>query len=257
MKLRALVLTGYGINCEQESRHAIEKSGGEATITHLNKVIGNPSLLEDYNMLFIPGGFSFGDSLGSGKVFSNKMKFRLEYPLQEFVKSGKLVMGVCNGFQVLIKMGLLPVPDFRQRVTMVGNDSGKFEDRWVLLKANRESPCIFTKGTEHMFLPVRHGEGKFVPSDDAALNELKRDNLIVFQYIDGEERLAGYPYNPNGSVENIAAICDKTGRIFGIMPHPEAFHMIENCPYWTKGKIREAQGLKIFRNAVEYIREKH
>lgn len=257
MKLRALVVTGYGINCERESSYAIEKSGGDATIVHLNKVIESPSILEDYNMLFIPGGFSFGDALGSGKVFSNKMKFRLRYPLEDFVKSGKLVLGICNGFQVLVKMGLLPVSDFKQRVTMVGNDSGKFEDRWVLLKANKESPCIFTKGIGHTFLPVRHGEGKFVASDEATLNELKRDNLVVFQYIDGKGNLAGYPFNPNGSVENIAGICDSTGRVFGMMPHPEAFHMVQNCPYWTKGKIKEAQGIHIFRNAVKYIEEKH
>lgn len=257
MELRALVVTGYGVNCERESKAAIEKSGGKADIMHLNRIIDGPSVLEDYNFLFLPGGFSFGDALGSGKVLSNKINFKLHYPLKDFVESGKLVMGVCNGFQVLVKMGLLPKQDFRQRVTLVGNESGKFEDRWVLLENNKNSPCIFTKGIDRLFLPIRHGEGKFVTETDAVLDEIEKENQVVLRYIDGNGKRAGYPYNPNGSVNNIAGICDKTGRIFGLMPHPEAFQNVENCPYWTTGKIKEAQGLKIFKNAVKYMEEKH
>ena len=149
MSLKALVLTGYGINCENESKYAIEKSGGVADIYHLNKVIENPKLMEDYNMLMVPGGFSFGDDLGSGKVFGNKMKFKLKDQLSDFVKEGKLVLGVCNGFQILVKMGLLPEPDFQQRVTLINNDSGHYEDRWVILKGNLKSPCVFSKGIDY------------------------------------------------------------------------------------------------------------
>lgn len=254
MSLRALVLYGYGVNCQAESKYAIEKSGGHADIVHLNKVLDNPGMLKQYNMLFLPGGFSFGDDLGSGKVFCNKMKFKLRNELQEFVTDNNLVLGICNGFQMLVKMGLLPEPDFRQRVTLIANESGHFEDRWVMLKGNPASPCVFTKGIGSLLVPVRHGEGKFVPQSDGVLKELKEKNLIVFQYIDEKGDLAGYPYNPNGSVEGIAGICDKTGRIFGMMPHPEAFNIVENCPYWIRGTVKEPYGLRIFRNAVDYFK---
>ncbi|VVC04391.1 Phosphoribosylformylglycinamidine synthase subunit PurQ [Candidatus Bilamarchaeum dharawalense] len=254
MALKALVVTGYGINCENESKYAIEKSGGTAEIVHVNKVLENPKMLGNYNMFFIPGGFAFGDDLGSGKVFGNKMKFKIKDQLDEFVKAGNLVVGICNGFQALVKMGLLPVPDFQQRVSLVGNDSGHFEDRWVILKTNKDSPCIYTKGMEHLLVPVRHGEGKFIPKNESILKEMRENNLVVFQYVDENGNLAGYPYNPNGSVDNIAALCDKTGRIFGMMPHPEAFNIPENCPYWIRGGIKEALGLRIFKNTVEFMR---
>lgn len=256
MALKALVLYGYGINCENESRYAIEKSGGKADIMHLNSVLDNPKILESYNMLMVPGGFSFGDDLGSGKVFGNKMKFRLRDQLAEFTKADKLVLGICNGFQVMVKMGLLPVPDFRQRVSLISNDSGRYEDRWVFLKANTKSPCVFTKGIESILVPVRHGEGKFIPKDRETLEELVRGNQIVFQYVDENGALAGFPYNPNGSVGNIAGICDKTGRIFGMMPHPEAFNIAQNCPYWVKGTVKEPLGLRLFKNAAEYMEKK-
>lgn len=257
MGLKALVLYGYGINCENESRYAIEKSGGSADILHLNRLLAEPKMLENYNMLFIPGGFSFGDDLGSGKVFGNKMRFRIREPLEAFVKSGKLVLGVCNGFQIMAKMGLLPEPDFQQRVTLTANDSGHFEDRWVMLRANADSPCIFTKGMDYITLPVRHGEGKFVPKDEETLNSLKQNNQIALRYVDGQgANPAPYPYNPNGSVADIAAICDRTGRICGMMPHPEAFNIPENCPLWMKGIVKEALGLRVFKNAVQYAQEK-
>ena len=253
MRLKALVLTGYGINCEVETRNAIVKAGGDGDILHLSKVIEEPRILEDYNFLVFPGGFSFGDALGSGKVLSNKIKHKIYYPLLDFIKDGKLIMGVCNGFQALVKMGLLPNPEFKQTVSLIGNDSGKFEDRWVLLKINKKSNSIFTRGIDRIFLPIRHGDGKFIADKDR-LKELWDKNQIVMQYIDGYGNTsAGYPYNPNGSIDNIAGITDKTGRILGLMPHPEAFHIIENCPYWPTGGIKEAQGLKIFKNAADYI----
>ncbi len=256
MKCNALVLTGYGINCEEESKYAIEKSGGSADIMHVNRVMENPGVLEDYNLLFFPGGFSFGDDLGSGKVMANMIKTRLKDKLIEFKEGEKLILGVCNGFQVLVKMGLLPIPDFEQRVTIIENDSGHFEDRWVFLKVNKRSPCIFTSGMEYTLLPVRHGEGKFVTKDDETLNRIVDDDLMVMQYVDKRGELAGYPANPNGSILNIAGICDRTGYIFGLMPHPEAFNSVENCPYWTLGTIKEAYGLKIFKNAVAYLEER-
>ncbi|HID72997.1 TPA: phosphoribosylformylglycinamidine synthase subunit PurQ, partial [Candidatus Micrarchaeota archaeon] len=138
-------------------------------------------------------------------------------------------------------------------ITLIGNDSGHFEDRWVFLKVNKESPCVFTSGMDYTFLPVRHGEGKFVAKDDAVMKQLFDEKLVVLQYVNEKGELAGYPANPNGSVENVAGICDRSGYIFGMMPHPEAFNSVENCPYWTLGAIKEAHGLKIFRNAVSYL----
>ncbi len=255
MKAKALVLTGYGINCDNESRYAFEKAGGSADIIHINKLIEQPKMLEDYNLFFIPGGFSYGDDLGSGKVLGNKIRDKLGSGLLDFYNAGKLIIGVCNGFQVLVKVGLLPVPDFRQRVTLTTNDSGKFEDRWVFLKANENSPCIFTKGMRMLLLPVRHGEGKLV-MDDGIRKEIWAENLAVMQYIGPNGGLSGYPYNPNGSVDSIAALCDKSGRIFGLMPHPEAFNIPQNCPYWPLGIVKEAAGLAFFRNAIDYLNEK-
>ena len=255
MKAKALVLTGYGINCENESRYAFEKAGGEGQIIHVNKLIEKPAMLENYNFLYLPGGFSFGDDLGSGKVLANKVKFKLQEKLQEFHNSGKLILGVCNGFQVMVKMGLLPVPDFQQRVTLTNNDSGKFEDRWVFLKASQHSPCIFTKGIEYTLLPVRHGEGKIVMGADVR-EMIKEKYLAALQYVGPKGEPAEYPYNPNGSIDGIAGLCDETGRIFGVMPHPEAFNMVQNCPYWVMGGVKEAMGLRFFRNAVEYLEEK-
>lgn len=252
MSLRALILYGYGINCENESKNAIEKTGGYGEIVHLNKVLENPKILHEYNLLMVPGGFSFGDDLGSGKVFGNKMKFRLREDLNQFIEEKKLVLGICNGFQVLVKMGLLPIPDFSQRVSLIGNDSAHYEDRWVKLLANEKSPCIFSKGISRLEVPVRHGEGKFVVNDEKILNDLEKNNQIVFQYIDDKGKLSGYPHNPNGSIKNIAGICDKSGRIFGMMPHPEAFNIVQNNPNWVNGSVSGPLGLVIFKNANDY-----
>jgi phosphoribosylformylglycinamidine synthase len=253
MQTKALVLSGYGINCEHETKFAIERAGGSARILHLNELIDDPKSLENYNFMVIPGGFSFGDDIGSGKVFANKMRYRLREPLEQFVKDGKLLMGICNGFQVIAKLGILPIPDFQQRITLTINDSGKFEDRWVRLRANPVSPCIFTKGIDVLYLPVRHGEGKVVANSENELKRITDGNLHALQYVNERGELAGYPYNPNGSVLNIAGICDSSGKIFGMMPHPEAFNHVTNHPLWPFGMIKEAAGLRIFRNATDYL----
>lgn len=255
MEPNALILTGYGINCEKESKLSFEKVGGSASIFHINELLGNPSLLENFNMFFIPGGFSFGDDLGSGKVYGNKL-LKIKDQLLDFINAGKLVLGICNGFQALVKMGLLPYPDFVQRVTLTVNDSGHFEDRWVRLKFNNTSPCIFTKNLDYISVPVRHGEGKLIPANQDILKDMLDKNLVVAQYCDEQGKLAGYPHNPNGSIGNVAGICDPTGRIYGMMPHPEAFNSVTNSPLWATGRISEAEGLKIFRNATEYLKSR-
>ncbi len=260
MNPKVLVLTGYGINCDIETQHAFKLAGADAERVHLTDLISGDKKLADFQILALPGGFSFGDDIASGKVLANMIKYNLGEDILEFINAGKLIIGICNGFQAMVKMGLLPAFDgdySTQDVTLTFNDSGRFEDRWVHLKANKSSKCIFTKGIESIYLPVRHGEGKFVAKNPQMLARLKKNNQVVFQYIDSEGNLAGYPHNPNGSVENIAAICDETGRVFGMMPHPEAFQHRTNHPAWTREELpEEGAGVAIFRNAVEYVRER-
>lgn len=259
MTPKVLVLTGYGINCDIETQHAFKLAGARAERVHINDLINGKERLSDYHILSFPGGFSFGDDIASGKVLANMVKYNIGEQIQEFIDLGKLILGICNGFQAMVKMGLLPGfnEDYAtQEVTLTYNDSGRFEDRWVHLKANKISKCVFTKGIENIYLPVRHGEGKFVAKNPQVLEKLKRGNHIVFQYVDTEGKSAGYPHNPNGSVNNIAAICDKTGRVFGMMPHPEAFQHRTNHPGWTREELpEEGAGIAIFRNAVEYVKK--
>ena len=256
VKARALVLNGYGINCPYETAYSMQAAGGEAEIRHVSELLENKGLLEEYNLLILPGGFSFGDNISSAKVLANRLRFNMGTELLRFVNEGKLVLGICNGFQALVKMGLLPEPDFVQRSTLTYNESGKFEDMWVRLKMNPNSPCVFTKGMDILELPVRHGEGRFIPATREILEHIKDDNLMACQYVGPENQIAGYPYNPNGSVLNIAGICDSTGRIFGLMPHPEAYNHKTNHPRWTRGESSTGAGLQVFRNAVRCIEER-
>ncbi len=256
---KVLVLTGYGINCDLETQHAFNVAGGHADRIHLTDLLDGSVKLSDFHILALPGGFSFGDDIASGKVLANMIEYNLGGQLQEFIEAGKLVIGICNGFQVMVKMGLLPAFDgdySMQDVTLTFNDSGRFEDRWVHLESGKNSKCVFTKGIKRIYLPVRHGEGKFVVKNPQVLTRLKTEGHIVFRYSDSEGRFAGYPHNPNGSVENIAGICDATGRVFGMMPHPEAFQHRTNHPAWTREELpEEGAGMAIFRNAVEYAKE--
>jgi phosphoribosylformylglycinamidine synthase subunit PurQ / glutaminase len=259
-KPRALVLTGYGINTDYETAHAfnLPAVGGEGVRVHLNDLIAAPQMLRDYQILAIPGGFSFGDDIASGKVLAVMLRARLFEPLRTFVERGRLVLGICNGFQVLVKLGLLPDLEgvCRQDVTLTFNDSGRFEDRWVYLRVNAASKCIFTMGVDRVYLPVRHGEGKFIPRDTSTLETLDARGCIAMRYVDRDGQLAGYPWNPNGSVANIAGICDTSGRVFGLMPHPEAYQHLTNHPRWTREPVPpEGMGVQIFRNAVAYVNE--
>ena len=259
-KPRALVLTGYGINTDYETAHAfnLPAVGGEGVRMHLNDLIATPQMLRDYQMLAIPGGFSFGDDIASGKVLAVLLRTRLLEPLRDFVDHGRLVLGICNGFQVLVKLGLLPnlEGEYQQDVTLTFNDSGRFEDRWVYLTVDPASRCVFTLGVDRVYLPVRHGEGKFIPRDASTLARLEAHHYIVMRYVDKDGQLGGYPWNPNGSVANVAGICDITGRIFGLMPHPEAYQHWTNHPRWSREPVPpEGMGVQIFRNAVAYVNE--
>lgn len=262
MKPKVLVLYGYGINCDNETQYAFALAGADTEKVHINQLIGGEKNLRDYQILVIPGGFSFGDDVGAGKILAVKIKYNLKEHLQEFINDGKLIIGICNGFQVMVKLGVLPGFDKNystQKVTLSFNDSGRFEDRWVLLKMNQSSPCVFTKGIDNIILPVRHGEGKFICDANETRKRLIKQNQIVAQYVDDKGNFAGYPFNPNGSQKNIAGICDETGRIFGLMPHPEGFLTKYNHPRWTRGEIAlldnpEGDGVKIFKNAVNFIK---
>jgi len=258
-KPRALVLTGYGINCDYETWHCLCRTGAETARVHLGDLISGHSALEDYHILVVPGGFSFGDNISSGIVFANKLRFHLGDSLEAFIRAGKLILGICNGFQVLVKLGLLPAFDGdhgKQTVSLTYNDSGRFEDRWVHLEVSRNTNCVFVKGIERLYLPVRHGEGKFITDSRDVLQRIVTGRQLVLTYTDRDGRPPLYPDNPNGSMGDVAGICDPTGRIFGLMPHPEAYNHRTNHPHWTREDVpEEGQGLAIFRNAVEFTRK--
>jgi phosphoribosylformylglycinamidine synthase len=268
-KVKSIIIAGNGINCEMEMAQACRLAGSEEVdIVYIYDLLSGEVKLDDYHFLNLPGGFLDGDDLGSAKAMAHRLKYakiagsgeRLEDVILRFIGQGKLILGVCNGFQLMAKAGLLPGFDGlygRQEVTLTFNDSGRFEDRWVNLKINPQSPCIFTHGLKGLYLPVRHGEGKFIPKDEQTLEKLQKGNLVALQYSepDCQSPTMEYPLNPNGSAAAIAGICDQTGRLFGMMPHPEAYLYPVNHPRWTREKVpAEGMGVAIFRNAIEYIR---
>lgn len=268
-KVKAIVMTGNGTNCEMEMAHACRLAGAEVVdIVHLSALLYGEKNLDDYHFLNLPGGFLDGDDLGSAKAGANRIQHagiqgrqeKLYEQFAHFIRQGKLILGVCNGFQLLVKLGMLPAIGRRyneQQVTLTVNDSGRFEDRWVYLRINKASPCIFTQGLSGIYLPVRHGEGKLIPRNEEILQTISQKGLIALQYSqdDYEEATTDYPANPNGSVNGIAGLCDETGRIFGLMPHPEAYLHYTNHPRWTREKLpNEGMGLAIFKNAVTFVK---
>ncbi|MDD5356193.1 MAG: phosphoribosylformylglycinamidine synthase I [Candidatus Omnitrophica bacterium] len=256
-KVKVLVLRTAGTNCDKETKFAFESVGAEADLVHINEVVSGKRRISFYHILALPGGFSYGDDLGAGKILANELRFKLKEELEKFLKDGKLIIGICNGFQILVKAGLLPgLKQFRQEASLILNDSAKFEDRWTYLKA-QNSKCVWTKCLPGIiYLPVAHGEGKFVAGDNGVLDKIRDNNQIVFKYCDKEGSPGGYPVNPNGSTEDIAGICDETGRILGLMPHPERHISFYQHPRWTRiNKKGEGDGLAIFRNGVEYAKE--
>jgi phosphoribosylformylglycinamidine synthase I len=267
---RAIVTTGNGTNCEMEMAHACRLAGFDTVeIVHISELLCGTKRLDDYDFLNLPGGFLDGDDLGSAKAGANRILHasvagtneRLFAQFTRFIGQGKLILGVCNGFQLLVKLGMLPGFDGhydRQTVTLTYNDSGRFEDRWVHLRVDPASPCIFTRGLAGLYLPVRHGEGKFVARDAGTLEQLHGEKLIALEYSDDACRTAttSYPANPNGSADGIAGICNASGRIFGLMPHPEAYLHRTNHPRWTREELpEEGMGLALFRNAAAFLRE--
>lgn len=266
--VRVLVLTGFGLNCDVETAYAFQLAGALARRVHMNALISREVSLNDYHILVFDGGFSWGDDHGAGVLAAVRLKYNIGEALRRFIDDGKLVLGICNGFQVLVNLGFLPGFDgnYEKRlVALTCNDCGNFRDDWVNLLANPESPCIFTRGIGQLDLPVRHGEGKFYASPET-IQRLVNEKQVVLQYAtpDGAVAQGKFPYNPNGSVLDIAGICDPTGRVFGLMPHPEAYNHWTNHPDWTRTRVpmmrkgkpiieEDTIGTKIFKNAVSYM----
>ncbi len=254
---RVLILRAAGTNCDYETRYAFEKAGAKADVVHINVLLANKKLLNDYHILALPGGFTYGDDVSAGKILANQIKYNLEEDVKAFVHEKKLILGICNGFQTMVKAGLLPfMHKQQQEATLTFNDSNKFEARWVYLKiCSNKSVFIKDSDVSMIYLPTAHGEGKFITKDKTVMNELTTNSQVIFRYVNEHGEEAGYPWNPSGSVQNIAGICDPTGQILGMMPHPERHIETTQHPRWTRNGIKEwGDGLFIFKNAVQYVK---
>lgn len=268
MKPKTLILRTAGTNCDRETAHAFELAGGEAQTVHINRVIEDDRILSEYQILALPGGFSYGDDIAAGRILANQIAHHLRDALRRFVDAGKPVIGICNGFQVLVKTDVLPGPlagKIGQNCTLAHNDCGRFIDRWVRL-APRSHKCIWTTSLhgqdEPLELPIAHGEGKFVCADESVRRALWDNDQVALIYADeiGQPANGLSPDNPNGSTDDIAGVCDATGLVLGLMPHPERFVSALQHPAWTRQKTAaraaadaEGAGLQVFRNAVEYV----
>jgi phosphoribosylformylglycinamidine synthase len=269
----ALVLTGYGINCDYETADACNAVGFSADRLHLNDILASPASLMEYKLVVFPGGFSYGDDLGSGVAYSSKIRFsvaengdRLFDAFMAYVERDGLILGICNGFQILVRLGLLPAIENgygKQQVTLAPNSEGYFINRWVELVVQQHSHCIVTRGLKRLRLPVRHGEGRFMLPDKVLLKTLEQNNHVSLRYCDAAGKpTQSFPQNPNGSQRAIAGICDPTGRVFGLMPHPEAAMTFYHYPDWMMIKERAMRngeklivagdGHAIFKNAFDY-----
>ena len=248
MALKAIALRAAGTNCDYELREGMRKAGFAVDDVHVNELISGAKRLSDYQFLGIPGGFSAGDYFGSGKVYANKLLFKLGDEIPQFIEGGNIVIGVCNGFQVLVKAGILPgfSGNYREQSTTLTNNPKGFQCSWVKLR-KQESKCVFTSdGLEELNVPIAHGEGQFVVKDKAVLEKLYENKQAVFKYVE----------NPNASTDSIAGICDETGRVFGLMPHPERNLFGINAPNSEYGKVQEeGDGMQVFRNAYNYLKK--
>jgi phosphoribosylformylglycinamidine synthase len=253
MSPRVLILRAPGTNCDEETAFAFERAGGNAERLHIAQVLETPTKLKEFQIICFPGGFSYGDDIAAGRILGNQIRHHLADTCREFRDAGKLVLGICNGFQILLKTGLMDLEDSSgPQATLTWNESAKFEARWVRLSV-APGNCIFLQGIERMELPVAHAEGKFVTRDAATFKELEQDGRIVLRYTSADGATV-YPANPNGAMGNAAGVCDKSGRVLGLMPHPERFIDATQHPRWTREPQRTlGDGLKLFENAVRYF----
>lgn len=255
-KPKCLVLSGFGLNSESELAHAFALGGAEPDIVHFSDVSSGARKLEDYQIFAIPGGWSYADDISSGRVLANKLRTSFRDQFESFVSSGKPVLGICNGFQVLAKLGALPNLSltFSQEATLAANASGRFEDRWVWLKPQK-SACPYFEGVEFIHCPVRHGEGRFLAGLQT-LSLLEKKKLVALKYADDlREVSADYPWNPNGATASIAGICDTTGRVLAMMPHPECSVQARTYPRFTAGLSYEKNSIRFFQNIVKVALE--
>lgn len=263
MKPNVCILRSAGTNCDQETAFAFSYLGCTVESVHINKLIEGKVSLAGFHILALPGGFTHGDDIAAGKIIANELRFKLAGPIREFIAAGKLMIGICNGFQILVKSGFLPGCSgaLEQETSLIINDSGSFQARWVHLKTEAagkkaRTRCVWSEGLpEVIYLPIAHGEGKFVVRDGAMLQRLNENGQVVFRYCSAEGGLTGA--NPNGSVESIAGICDPTGRILGLMPHPERHIDREQHPLWpgNRKKQKTGDGLLLLKNGVAYVRK--
>jgi phosphoribosylformylglycinamidine synthase I len=256
-QVNAIVLRAAGINCDLETQYTLELAGAQAQRVHINRLIENKQMLDNFQILVIPGGFSYGDDVAAGKILANQIIHHLAESLEKFIGDGKLVLGICNGFQVLVKAGILPGNGVRRQenVTITNNDSGKYEDRWVYL-APQTKRCVFIDPDRQIYLPVAHGEGKIVTKDEATLEALHSGSFIAFKYVDKDGNEGPFPINPNNSVDSIAGLTDSSGRVLGLMPHPERHISTTQHPHWNRLKSgADGDGMTIFNNAVKYVKE--
>ena len=259
--VRVLIVRAPGTNCDPETAYAFEQAGGRAEIVHINRLLESPALAADFQILCIPGGFSYGDDVAAGRIFAGQIRHHLYDTLQQFRDNGKLILGICNGFQVLLKSGLLLAEDADQspQATLTWNDSGRYLDRWVHLCVVG-SHCALLRDIQTLYLPIAHAEGKFVARDAATLQRLASAGQLVLRYCPPDAPASHtldewpYPHNPNGSAANVAGACDASGRVLGLMPHPERFIDPTQHPHWTRQPTAsEGQGLQVFRNAVQFF----
>lgn len=261
MKPKTLILRNAGVNCDQETAYAFTLAGADVEIIHLNRILENPSIMDGFGILALPGGFSHGDDIAAGKIFANQIHNHLADAFRKFVSAGKPIIGICNGFQVLVKTDLLPGPIggmTGQTATLAHNDCRSFVDRWIHMNTPANSKCIWTQGISQIDLPIAHGEGKFIPASKAVQQALHDNGQIALFYAkpDGAPAKGKTPHNPNGSTDDIAGVCDPSGLVFGLMPHPERYVDPTQHPAWTSQSPLPTQGagLQVFINAVNHAR---
>ncbi|MCM8804715.1 MAG: phosphoribosylformylglycinamidine synthase I [Candidatus Omnitrophica bacterium] len=253
-KVKVIILRVAGTNCDYEAEWAFNLSGAYTERVHINQIIRKEKKLSDYQILVIPGGFSYGDDIAAGKVLANQIKIKLWEDIRKFIEEKKVILGICNGFQVLVKSGILPFGK-DQQCTLEWNNSGHFEDRWVYLKVEKSISPFFIDLPDIIRMPVAHAEGKFLTKDKKTLEEIERNRQVILRYCDEKGKLRNYPYNPNGSIRNIAGICNENGLVIGMMPHPERAILKYHYPDFLRKKEENifAPSFKIFKNMVKYF----
>lgn len=255
-KAKVAILKSSGTNCDQETKIAFEDAGADSSIILTEELYKNKKRLNHFHIIVFPGGFSYGDDIAAGKVWATEIKYFIMEEINNFIDDGKLVLGICNGFQVLVKLGLLPAinKNKEQSVSLIFNNSARYEDRWVYLRKLSTKSVFVSDKEDLLYMPVAHAEGKFTIKNEKILEQLFNNQQVILQYVNKDGKKTGYPDNPNGSVRNIAGICDPTGRVLGLMPHPERASLKTHYPNWRREKIKKSiMGIAIINNGVSYV----